>query len=380
MSRYRMSLRCLPTAVLAATMIVAASRSSQAQTPEATPQEAPPPQETTDNSMFSHMRLRGYSDVGFGKPLQEKLPEGGLQAGTTSFQIADLHLFFTSKLSDHWSFLSELLITSDFTNEFGAEIDRLMIQYQANKYFKMAWGKFNAGVGYYTNEFHRAKFFQTATGRPLMFTDEDNGGILPVHQVGVTVSGEIPSGSLGLRYLGEVTNGRAYKDPDATPVQNWADENNLKAYNGGLSARPDALPGLDVGFSVYRDTIEPPAGKMHETISAVHGVYVTPNFEFLNEFVLLQHTPDGGGETATTRSFYTQVSHRFNRVRPYVRYEQQHVPEDDPVFGAFGSRKAISGGVRFELEPFAVLKVQYDHARQYNEWANGAHVQLAFAF
>jgi hypothetical protein len=353
----------------------AAPAESAAQQPEAPAGDAP-----AASSIFSNMRLRGYSDVGFGRPLQEKLPEGGLQDSKTSFQIADLHLFFTSKLGEHWSFLSELLITSDFSNEFGAEIDRLIIQYNANKHFKLGWGKFNGGVGYYTNEFHRAKFFQTATGRPLMFTDEDNGGILPVHQIGVTVAGEIPSGALGLRYIGEVTNGRAFHDPTATPVQNWSDENNLKAVNGGLSARPDALPGLDIGFSVYRDTIEPPLGKLHETIFAVHGIYVTPQFEFLNELIILQHTPEAGGTTATTKSFYTQVSHRFGRVRPYGRYEQQEIPDDDPVFAAFGSRKAASAGVRFELDQFAVLKVQYDHARQYGEWANGAHVQLAFAF
>jgi len=64
-----------------------------------------------------------------------------------------------------------------------------------------------------------------------MFSDEDNGGILPVHQVGVTVQGEIPSGSLGLHYIGEIANGRAFS-MSSTDVQNFADRDNMKAVNG----------------------------------------------------------------------------------------------------------------------------------------------------
>jgi hypothetical protein len=45
-----------------------------------------------------------------------------------------------------------------------------------------------------------------------------------------------------------------------------------------------------------------------------------------------------------------------------------------------GIRKAISGGLRFDIREFAVLKVQFDHALQDGVWASGAHAQLAFAF
>ena len=180
----------------------------------------------------------------------------GCRHSTRSFQIADLHLFITSKLSDEWSFLSETLITSDFSNEASAEMDRLVVQYNPSKYLRVGFGKFNTAVGYYSNQFHRAKFYQTATGRPLMFTDEDNGGILPVHQVGVTAQGEIPSGALGLHYVGEITNGRAFSHTSAE-VQTFADGNNSKAVNVGLFVRPDLIPALDAGFTVYRDTLEP---------------------------------------------------------------------------------------------------------------------------
>jgi hypothetical protein len=264
-------------------------------------------------------------------------------------------------------------------------MDRLLIQYSPNKHLRVGFGKFNTGIGYYPDEFHRAKFFQVASGRPIMFSDEDNGGILPLHQVGVTAQGAIPSGALGLHYIGEVSNGRSYHEGSAE-IQNWADSNNLKAVNVGLFARPDIAPGLELGFSVYRDTLDPPDGHVRETVTAAHAVYVTPNFEFLNEALVLKHVTESSDATATTKSFYSQVSRRFGQIRPYVRYDFQDVPMTDPVFALgdivhpIGLRKAASAGVHYGIGNFAVLKVQYDRALQYGEWANGAHAQLAFAF
>jgi hypothetical protein len=348
-----------------------------------------PAQETSAESpaaaLFGHMQIQGYADVGYGNPLQEKLPAGGLQGSTASFQIADLDLFFSSKLSEHWSFLSELLITSDFTNEFNAELDRLLVQYNPNKYLRAGFGKFNSGIGFYPDEFHRAKFFQTATGRPMMFSDEDNGGILPLHQVGLTVQGEIPSGAIGLHYLAEVSNGRSFRQGSAE-IQNWVDSNNIKAVNGGLFATPDAVPGLRLGFSLYRDTLDPDAGNVQETITAAHAVYLKSPVEFINEMAVLKHRTEATGLTATSKTFYTQLAYRLGVTHPYFRYDYQDVPLTDHVFTLgdvtppLGLRRATSAGLRVDVNSLIVFKVQYDHALQNGAWANGAHAQLAVAF
>src|SRR5207248_2601980 len=159
--------------------------------------------------------------------MEEKLPEGGVPASKNSFNIGDLSLFITSQLTQKLSFYSELLITSDFTNQFGAELDRMVLQYKANDNFEVGVGKYNTALGYYTNAFHRARFFQTATGRPFIYSDEDNGGVLPVHSLGLTTTGKVPSGKLGLHWVAEISNGRA-SDPLVAPIQNYADENNHK--------------------------------------------------------------------------------------------------------------------------------------------------------
>jgi hypothetical protein len=349
-------------------------------------QPASPTQEvvvqTSPSGMLSNMRIRGYSDVGFGQPLQEKLSSGTLAGTTRGFQIADLHLFVTSNLSEQFSFLSELLITSDFSNDFGAELDRLMIQFKPSRYFRIAAGKFNSGIGYYPNEFHRAKFFQTTAGRPMMFTDEDNyAAVLAVHSIGISMSGEVPSGSLGVHYIAEVTNGRGLDADLFSKAQNWFDENNHKAINGGLFVTPDRLQGFRAGFSVSRDVLEPPDGRVPETVTTVHAVYVTTNFELLNEAFVLRHSQDGEGETVKTTGYYTQISRRFGNVtRPYFRYEHQNVPANDPIFVGYGMRRAATAGVRFDIGDFAALKLEFDRARLHGASANFVQAQFAFAF
>jgi hypothetical protein len=203
----------------------------------------------TDNHVLGPLEFRGYSDFSFGRQPFETLPPGGLAGSPQSFSLGDFDLFVNARLNDHLSMLGELLITSDFTNQFSAEMDRLMLTYTAGKLFKISAGKYHTAIGYYTNAFYRARYFQTATAAPLIFADEDDGGILPIHSIGLSATGEIPTGKLGLHWVAEVANGTASQNPNAEPIQNYADENNGKAVNFAVYARPDWVQGLDIGAS-----------------------------------------------------------------------------------------------------------------------------------
>jgi hypothetical protein len=182
-----------------------------------------------------------------------------------------------------------------------------------------------------------------------------------------------------------VSNGRSYGA--GNEVQTFSDKDNFKALAGGVSVRPDAAPALDAGVTLYRDTVVADAlAKVTETIVSTHATWVTPNFEFLNEFAVLEHTPEGSATTSTSKGFYSQLSRRFQTTRPYVRYEYQDVASTDPVLflgdvaPPVGVSKAISAGVHFDFGVFAVVKIQYDHALRSGTWADGVHAQLALAF
>jgi hypothetical protein len=217
----------------------------------------------------------------------------------------------------------------------------------------------------------------------LLFEFEDRGGILPIHTVGVSASGLVPSGSLGLHYVAEVGNGRASRTPLLEEsVQNEIDEQNHKAYNIALFAKPEAIPGLQAGLSVYRDLLAPVnLPRIRETILAAHAVLIRPKFEWLNEALLDRHTVLGTSRVFNTPGFYTQASKQLGAYRPYFRYQYMNVANSEPIFPDIALRHGPSVGLRFDASESVALKLQYDYIFLRNQPnVTGLNLQLGFTF
>jgi hypothetical protein len=321
------------------------------------------------------MQIHGFSDVNF--------RASNVKGQTNTFALGQLALFVNSRLSDKMNVLAEMAFEMEEDNGLGFDLERILLQYAVNDYFNLNVGRYHTAIGYYNTAFHHGTWFQTATGRPFMFRFEDDGGILPTHNVGVSVNGRIPSGDLRLSYVAEIGNGRASRSKLDEAVQNKIDENNGKAFNLALQSRPRWAPGLQVGVSMYRDRLTPEnLPKIGETIWAAHAVYQTPSFEFLNEGILIRHNLAGTHQTLNTPAFYTQISRRFyNKLRPYFRYEYLNAPESDPLIGDVGRRHGPSLGVRYDLGEFAAFKLQYDRlSRRAQSASNALQLQFAFTF
>jgi hypothetical protein len=258
----------------------------------------------------------------------------------------------------------------------------LLLQYSPNDLFKLSAGRYHTAIGYYNTAYHHSTWLQTATGRPFLFQFEDGGGILPIHNVGVSATGLIPSGRLQLHYVAEIGNGRASRSPLDEPVQNVVDENNGKAVNFALFATPEAVRGLQFGFSTYHDHLTPAnAPRIGELIFAAHAVMVRPNFEWLNEALLIRHALDGSSRVFNTPGFYSQISKRFGSYRPYFRYQYVNGSNSEPVFPDVGRRQGPSVGLRFDASESVALKLQYDRTDLRHQPAfNDLTLQLAFTF
>jgi hypothetical protein len=321
---------------------------------------------------FPTMQFRGFSDVSY--------KATDFDGGTNTFALGQMTLFITSNLSDRVSVIAEPVLEADERNAFNFELERLLLQLTANEHFKVSVGRYHTAIGWYNTAYHHSAWLQTAIGRPFLFQFEDNGGILPIHNVGVSVTGQIPSGRLRLRYVAEIGNGRASRSRLDEPTQNDRDENNGKAVNGALLARPDWAPGLQLGFSTYHDRLTPLGSpKVDETIFATHAVYQTSGLEWLNEVVVVRHAVDGGG-VSTSTGFYTQASKPFGRLRPYIRYQHLDVPETDAVFPDIGRMSGPSIGLRYDLNQFSAFKFQYDFVDRGSKGVNAVVTQLSFVF
>jgi hypothetical protein len=341
---------------------------------------APPPlmqMPVNDASMHDAgipgMQFRGFSDIDY-RASTHDLPN--------TFLLGQFNLFITSRLSDQFSVLAEVVMEANVENAVGVDLERLLFRYTPNDYFNLSVGRYHTSVGYYNTAFHHAAWMQTTADRPLLFQFEDNGGILPIHNVGLSATGRIPSGSLGLRYLAEVGNGRTFRSPIQEAVQNKQDENNGKSVNIGILARPKALPGFEAGFSIYHDRLYPDGGlKISQNIFSAHAIYEGPRFEFLNEVVVLRHTVDSIHHDFTIPAFYSQISRAFHKVRPYARYEYINVPRAAPLFGDVGLRHGPIAGVRYDFSEFAAYKLEFFRTFQRDlPTINGLRTQVSFTF
>jgi hypothetical protein len=273
-------------------------------------------------------------------------------------------------------------VTEGEKNSFGVDLERYLLQYSWNDYFHLSVGRGHTAIGYYNTAYHHSSWMQTAIGRPFLFDFEDRGGILPVHMIGAEVSGQIPSGALGLHYVAELGNGRASRDPlNVDPVQNVTDDENHKAYNVAVFSRPNAVHGLQTGLSFYRDLLAPQGQQpITESILAGHVVLIRPRYEWLSEALLDRHDVKNG-RVFNTPGFYTQVSRQWKSYRPYMRYQYVNVAKDEPVFPDVSLRHGPSVGLRYDPTESVALKLQYDYTMMRDEAAvNSLGMQVGFTF
>jgi hypothetical protein len=333
------------------------------------------------NAVNDRLKLNVFGDVGY--------ETRDLKPSTNTFEIGSLDLFMTAHLSEKVSALAEVLFIAADDNSILPDVERLLLQYRRNDYFTAAIGRYHTSIGYYNTAFHQGAWFQTAVDRPFMYAFDDNGGFLPLQEVGVTTSGIIPSGKLGLSYVAEVGNGRNHL-LGGEPAQNAQDTNNGKSVNIALSAHPTWLNGVEMGFSIYHDYLTFSDNVNHsELISTVHFVYLNSTYEFLNEAMLVRHVGSSTGAPGVfhTPAFYTQFSRRFRSYRPYFRYEYINAGVNEPIYGdptdgpLVGRRNGPSLGLRYDFTEHTAFKLQYDRAQRRGvPSSNGLDTQFAFTF
>lgn len=293
----------------------------------------------------------------------------GNKSDKNTFFLGDFTPLITAKLSDQAQVVADFAVESDQMagDGFNVDIERLYAEYDVNDYFNVVGGRFNTDIGYYNSVYHNGTYFQTTVDRPGIFDFEDDGGILPDHMTGLSINGAIPSGSLNLHYTAEIGNGRNYDLNQ--PAFFISDNNDFKAYNLALYAKPDWLSGLQFGGSAYYDTVTTPGvPRTDQLILSGYGVYKTGKFEWLTEGIYMCDTP-AGGSAHWTSAGYTQVSRKFGQFRPYFRMEWRNTPAGDPLMAYIGQNVCVWGptvGVRWDFTQMMAIKLEYEHVEQNN--------------
>jgi hypothetical protein len=351
------------------------------------PDVAAQPPGSPEIHILHGIQWRGFAEVNY-KVLDQRVPETGaygFEPGSAgNFYTGDFGLFLGSRLTDKASVLSEIVFEEGEAQSYSVDLRRMLLKYDVDDHLKFSFGRYQTSIGYYNWAFRSAAWLQTTADRPLVMEYASNGGLLPTQAVGVSVTGEIPSGKLGLNYIFEYGSSGTIR-PDINSSGEVTEENNGNHINLALFLRPSVLVGLQLGGSFYHDKISDsntvPRLRYGQTIINGYAVYISHGYEFLNEGFLIRHALLANALVYNTPAFYTQFSKRLGPIRPFFRYQYVNASGNNDVFDDVGLRFGPSFGARYDLNDYFAFKAQLDRtARRGLPDLSGLHLQLAVTF
>jgi hypothetical protein len=358
--------------------------------------QAPVPvaQSEAAQPVYPSLKISGFGDIDFSATDFHGTASGfggqTLVVPHSGFEEGQFTLHLSSALSPKVTVFGELTLTprndagtgTPAAAGFNPEVERIIIRYDLNDYFKLSFGRYHTPINYWNTAFHHGQWLQTSISRPEM--TQFGGSFIPVHFVGTLVEGELPASGLNLNYNFGLGNGRGAV---ISRPGDFGDVNNNRAWLANIFVKPDHPYGLRVGGSVYRDELNPliaPAAR--EWIQSANVVWEKETPEVIAEFANVTHTPIQGGVTSNSQAFYVQTAYRLpfwqKLWKPYSRFEYIHVPKSDPIFRlVVPSFSGWTFGLRYDISSFAAFKWEY---RRYDRRdlpiINGAFIQTSFTF
>jgi hypothetical protein len=367
----RHSRRGFLTGVLAVAPVVAQAPRLQAQVD---PHNRPAAEQV--EPAFS---LHGFSDITF---RSEWMSRGG---GNNGFALGQFDLYFVSRLAENVSFLGETVFEFGDDGSWILDVERVLLKYSWSDYFRLAAGRGHTALGFWNEAYHHGALLQPTIDRPEGVKFEDDGGLLPVHFVGLEVSGSTPSASgWKMEYVANLHNGRGLIQDE---IQSSRDRNQSKAVAEKLSFAREGDRTLRLGPSVYADVIPPDPGTVGRetnikgTILGAHLVYEDQKLQLLAEAYRMRNDYQGTSARFTHSLWYAILVAKLGKVNPYAGIDAVEFGEGDLFFPTeFGDLTRVLGGVRFDLNPFNAVKLEIRRDKRPSVSINALAIQTAFTF
>ena len=347
--------------------------------------------------VYPSLKIAGFSDFNF-SATDLHGPSGGFGTQTllgahSGFQEGQFALHLSSALSPRVGVFGEISMTAradagtgtPAATGFNAEVERLIIRYDLHDYFKVSFGRYHTPINYWNTAFHHGQWLQTTASRPEM--TQFGGSFIPVHFIGTLVEGSVPAGGMNLNYNFGLGNGRGQVISRGGDI---GDINNNRAWLVNAFIKPDHPYGLQIGGSVYRDSINTLTGlTAREWIQSAHIAWQKETPEVIAEFANVTHQPGSGtgasNVASNSQAFYVQTAYRLpwgqKLWKPYYRFEYMHIPFSDVIFRAVPSFVGSTAGMRYDISSFAAFKLEYrNYSRRNLPSINGVFLQTSFTF
>ena len=349
--------------------------------------------------------LNGFADVSFTASVDA--PEGSLgeESKNGNFAFGTLDLYLAQSLEDI-DILVELVV------EEGAilDLERLTIGYTFEDSLKVRFGRFHTPIGVWNTAYHHGTQLQPTIARPEFLNFEDDGGILPVHTIGLYFSGRIRTEAGAIEYGAMYGNGPTVieeNDVNVLSPNNTSDNNTDKAVAIHASIAPEVVSGLKIGVSGYLSNLEnlSPLVKdldgdkiddfafdsidIDQTIIGASLSYSIADVGLMGEYFSIADKDNiaaaGDDDSFTSSAYYALLTYSIkDKWIPYVMYENMTADDEDPYFVALGTSDItrVSGGLRYNINYRSSIKGEIRSNDQEvidDTWTEYA-VQWAIAF
>ncbi|HMF44960.1 MAG TPA: hypothetical protein VKQ32_30020 [Polyangia bacterium] len=260
------------------------------------------------------------------------------------------------------------------------DLERMFVGWHTERY-QIDAGRTHAELGYWNNAFHHGRWLQMTVERPRAVRFEDEGGILPIHWVGVTGHWHPLLGAQSVEVIGAVGNGRGNIVDD---IHTNDDTNSFKALLGKVEFKGFGARDLRMGVSGSFDRIAPlpamdaaggptrpalPDVTINELITNAYVAYRGSELTIISEaFDILHHA---SGTNWNTFDIFALLAYRFDLLTPYVLLETRtgdvatdpfFFPDPTLAVGPEGILRKffeVTTGLRVDISTWSALKFEY---------------------
>lgn len=321
------------------------------------------------------MNLGAYGDVNFFTKDRT--------ADNPSFSLGSLDLYSTVNIGPRLTFLAEFDIDFDQdTSEGEIEMERLWVGYTFNDLLTVRAGRQHTALGYWNKTYHHGKLLYLTVDRPFFLAFEDEGGVLPVHTVGLEFLGSQHRPRFRWTYTLDIGNGHRIDSGIHQLVPNvTSDDNGSKQVALRMTVEPYRMLGLTLGlFGTFDKVGTDFNGNIDEGIYGSDLSYFYGKVEFISEYYWMVNP----GHNAD--AYYVQLGYKvLPEITPYARFEALRVESTDPYFMELEnntSRRQSIAGVRYDMDELrSALKFQYRYDRKFgSKTFHVLEAQWAFGF
>lgn len=326
--------------------------------------------------------LNGFADVSFTKGT-----EGAEEFRNGDFAFGTLDLYLAETLDDI-EILTELIV------EMGnvLDLERLTLGYTFNDTLRVRAGRFHTPLGFWNTAYHHGVQLQPTILRPEFLNFEDDAGILPVHTIGIYLSGRVRTGIGKLEYGAMVGNGPTVTVEDGANVldpNNISDNSIGKAIALHATIAPTMVEGLKVGISghmarVQDDGTVTSAVDVDQTILGAAVTYSIGPVGIAGEYFSIKDEDNTTDSSDSNNAYYGLITYTYkDRWIPYLMYENMAAEEDDdPYFISLGVQDLTKTtfGLRYNINYRSSIKGEFRSVEKGDEDWNEYAVQWALAF